>query len=222
MCFSAQASFIASAILAVIGAAIIRNVKHKKQWWLVAIPFMFSIQQFLEGIVWVTLKQNNTTSILHYISVYGFVFFALVVWPAYIPLALWRAEPNTQRKLLLFARMLVGCCLSLILVFTYINLGVFAYIQNHHIVYTSTAISRINSNVYWLILFIYILVTIGSLCISSLPYMRLIGIIGGISCVVAYIGYNTAFGSVWCFFAAIISCMLYYSVKEWNKLNVHA
>lgn len=216
MCFSAQASFIAAGVLAAIAAALSRKVRTPQQWLLVGVPLFFSLQQMLEGIVWVTLNKGDSTSILHTMSVYGFLFFAVVVWPFYIPYMLFIFEEDAQRKKILRINRSIGIYVSLLLGGICLHYGVHARITDHHIMYDVIQNAGISTYVYNTYLLLYIWVTVGSMLLSTVPCMWMMGVLIGISCIIAYTLYYASFGSVWCFFAAIISCMSYYVMSVWN------
>ncbi|MGZ5219533.1 MAG: hypothetical protein ACXWC7_05630, partial [Chitinophagaceae bacterium] len=56
MCFSAGASFGASALLGVIGAVTITKAKTIPQRLFATIPLVFAVQQLSEGMLWLSLK----------------------------------------------------------------------------------------------------------------------------------------------------------------------
>lgn len=62
---------------------------------------------------------------------------------------------------------------------------------------------------------LYVVATIGALFISSLRKMWILGILVAFSFIISYIYYYMEFGSVWCFFSAIESCVLYYIVSDY-------
>jgi hypothetical protein len=70
MCFSANASFAASGVLAAVGAASIRETKTKRGLLYAFIPLIFAIQQFVEGLQWLT--RPGAWSVF---LAYGFLFF---------------------------------------------------------------------------------------------------------------------------------------------------
>ena len=55
MCFSATASFGASAVLGTLGVITVAKAKTKPQKFFGTIPLLFSIQQLTEGLLWVSL-----------------------------------------------------------------------------------------------------------------------------------------------------------------------
>ncbi len=105
MCFSAEVSFGASAVLVTTGALTIVENKRNDQRFFAMIPILFGIQQFFEGWVWLAL-QGNGHEIMGEISKYGFLIFAQLVWPVWIPLSAYKLERNVKRKrLITFVRL---------------------------------------------------------------------------------------------------------------------
>ena len=56
MCFSATASFTAGVLLLGAGALTVRSARSPRELPLAAIPRLFSIQQLIEGVVWLTFR----------------------------------------------------------------------------------------------------------------------------------------------------------------------
>ena len=85
MCFSVGASFATAGTLSVISLLSIKQVAHKKELIPFALtPLFFGIQQACEGFVWITINNGDTTSLLHVISMYSFLFFAAMFWPSLV------------------------------------------------------------------------------------------------------------------------------------------
>jgi hypothetical protein len=55
MCFSPEASFAGSVIVFSIGIATVRKVHKSSQLVFAGIPLFFGIQQFAEGLLWLTI-----------------------------------------------------------------------------------------------------------------------------------------------------------------------
>ena len=86
MCFSATASFTAAAVLALTGVISVASAP-KKRWLLFAlIPFLFSLQQFFEGVIWINGGGSGNF----------FLFFAFVIWPIWIPVSLLLIEKKER------------------------------------------------------------------------------------------------------------------------------
>jgi hypothetical protein len=212
MCFSAPASFTAATLLSVIGFACIQKTNNHRLLPYAITPFIFALQQALEGIVWLTLTQPN--SVWHLFSLYGFNFFSAMFWPLWVPISLAYAEPYQLRKRILIGLSIVGSIVTLISLVSMLFCGITAQAIDHHIVYRLAACSITHSiasfySVYagWTL---YLIATVGAMFISSIRGMWCIGLLVVTAFVAAQIAYHTAFGSVWCFFAAIISCSIYY------------
>ena len=70
MCFSASASFAASAALVSLGLLAVKKTDNKKDIPFFSIPFGFALQQAIEGLLW--LSVNNSYSHLN-------IFFLLII-----------------------------------------------------------------------------------------------------------------------------------------------
>jgi hypothetical protein len=220
MCFCATASFTTAGALAVIGVLTLREASSQQMRLIAFIPLVFSLQQFLEGLVWITLTTGDTNGLLHHIGVKGFLIFAGVFWPIWVPLILYRFEQNHWRKRLLQVNLWGGIFIGALSVFLIITTGHQAQIVANHIAYPLLAGTFEHYLVsygrlgYFAITALYLYVTVGSSFISTIRYIWILGLLSGIGFVIAQIFYAYAFGSVWCFVAAIISMATYFIVKR--------
>ena len=89
MCFSAEASFGAAALLVPSGAYCLRSAVRKMPRWLplAAVPLVFGIQQCSEGLVWVGLGRDDAALTREASLVY--LFFALTFWPCWAIATSW-------------------------------------------------------------------------------------------------------------------------------------
>src|SRR3989344_2609319 len=108
MCFSPAASFIASGGLAAIGVSSY-SIAPKNQKLIASIPFIFAIQQAVEGFQWLSLDSNISPTFS-----YAFLFFALLFWPVYIPWIVFHLDK--KRHHLMEWLLGIGITLSLFLV----------------------------------------------------------------------------------------------------------
>ena len=113
MCFSATASFAASGVLGCIGALAYNQVRHKRQYLFALIPSLFAVQQAAEGVVWLSFTHSafepwRTT------AMYTFLFFALIIWPVWVPLSALCLD-GARRSRLLDIALVVGIFVSLYL-----------------------------------------------------------------------------------------------------------
>src|SRR5687767_3355250 len=100
MCFSAGASFGAAIILGAIGVVSLKKVRAPAQIIFAGIPLLFGLQQFFEGLLWLTLTHASYSS-WHTITTYVFLLFAQGLWPLWIPLSMFLIEPDKMRRKIL-------------------------------------------------------------------------------------------------------------------------
>jgi len=200
MCFSAPASFVASGVLAGIGGASMKIAKGRDRF-VAAIPFIFGIQQALEGIVWL-LPEGN---IWRLGAAYGFLFFAFLFWPVYIPLVFRSLESNVHRKKAMLVFVAVGLFVALFLLVNLLLESISIRIEGGHIVYALLS----GTQFVVPIVIAYVFAVCGSLLSSSHHLMRWIGVCLFLFAGISALSSLVAFTSVWCFFSAILSCLLY-------------
>ena len=205
MCFSAGASFGASAVLAVTGILTLQKAENKSQYLFGAIPLFFAIQQFTEGVVWLSLSNPDYAS-LHMMFVYLFLFFAQVVWPVWVPLSVLLLEQKQNRKMILVVLTVWGSIVSLVLAFSLVYYHPVAQINSCHIQYLLT----FPLSTYWFSPIFYFIPTVIPLLISGVKRMWVFGITILLSYIITEIFYLEFSLSVWCFFAAILSVIIYY------------
>lgn len=219
MCFSAQASFTAAVGLTIIGGFTIAKARRTNMRFFAAAPLFFAFQQLCEGFVWITLNAGDTTSLLHKLSVYSFTFFADAFWPLAVPTVMYSLETQPTRKRLLSIVWLGGALVALTSLIVSWSAGIAASSASHHISYHPLAYGTQLSSVYTLYMSLYTLATIGSIFISSVQYMWLVGVLVSLGFLAAQISYHVAFGSVWCFFAALISAAAYLVIARSKKAH---
>jgi len=212
MCFSAEVSFGASAVLVTTGALTIAGNKRKDQRLLAMIPILFGIQQFLEGWVWVAL-QNSGYETMGEISKYGFLVFAQLVWPVWIPLSALALEQNVKRKKLITFSLALGIALALLLGYRMIFYDVSAFIQEKHIFYQ---VGHFKSTNWWSGIF-YLLPALFPFIFSSHKRINILGYLMLLMFVVSKIFYLRYMISTWCFFAAVLSVYIWFIVKRQNQ-----
>ncbi len=204
MCFSAGASFTGGAVLTAIGVASLRKVSDPKQKLFAEIPLLFAFQQFAEGMVWLTLKSGGYHDI-QMTAAYIFIIMALVVWPVILPLAVLKMEEIKVRRKIIKALLGSGVILSLYYTTCLVLYNVYPAINGFHIQYINDFPVKFGMVAFG----VYIIATMGPLFISSIRGMNLFGILIMFSCLVTGIFYKEYLTSVWCFFAALISIVIY-------------
>ncbi len=212
MCFSATASFTAGIVLTVIGVASIKKSNHKSQLLFASIPFFFGVQQFSEGILWLTIPRGNYF-VLQKIATYTYLFFAHVLWPLWVAIAILLLEKMKTRKIIQKFLVAIGVTVGLYLGYCLANYKVEAKIEGHHINYILGYSDLMNN--FWI--FLYALATIAPPFFSHIKRMRILGITILVAYIITHFFYGNYVLSVWCFFSSIISILIYFFVKEISK-----
>jgi hypothetical protein len=212
MCFSAGASFTASAVLMGAGIIAVRESGFSAKLPFAAIPVFFSIQQFSEGVLWMALQHPAYAS-WRQPATYFFLIFAQVVWPLLAPLSILMLEKRQPAKKILAALSILGVCLSAFLLYRILAYPVSAAIDCRHIYYTL----GFTSNISLPITIAYLVATLLPSFISSARKTNLLGVVIVISLLVSEIFYTKDLISVWCFFAAILSLIVLFILHEMRK-----
>ena len=209
MCFSAEASFAGGVVISAIGIATLTKVHKSSQVLFAGIPLFFGMQQIAEGVLWLTLPCLEYSGIQK-LSMYIFLVMAQVIWPFLTPLSVLLMEENEKRKFYLKILLVTGILLSAYYGFCFANFEVTPRIINYHIQYDHSfpQIMVIPTSVA------YLLVTIGPLFISSIKRTHVLGILVAASCLVTAIFFTQYLTSVWCFFAAIISGIIFWILND--------
>ncbi len=208
MCFSAGASFAGGALITAAGILTIRKNSDPSRRVFASMPLIFGVQQISEGFVWVALQSPGHDLMLK-IATLVFLFAAVVLWPSFVPASVLLMEKLKRRRQFIFPFLAVG-----ILVSAYYGIGLLTrevtpVISSHHIRYTSDFPKQ------WALYAFagYLLATLFPLFISSRKHMWILGLLITFSCLLTGIFYKEFLTSVWCFFAAVISIVIYFIIS---------
>lgn len=215
MCFSATASFTASAVIGIAGVITYTSCKKPEQKFLGAVPFLFALQQVAEGFVWLSFTNEAYTHLQHFFTLW-FLFLAWVVWPILIPFAFFKIEPDPKRKAWCKKLIYVGLASGAYAVFNMVMKYPVPNIASFHIIYTPKKIY------YHDILFIphqtvYVLSTVMPMFVSSLKGVKVLAVANFLALVICFWLFQFALPSTWCFFAAFLSCIIYWILYRHNK-----
>lgn len=204
MCFSAPASFIAGAALTATGIVTTTKAsKKRRQLPFASLPLIFGLQQIIDGVAWISAGSAVQT-----LAAYSYAFIAYIFWPIFIPFSVLWFEPNKKRQKVLRVLLVIGVLTGLYALVLMLSGPVTAQSINSCIRY-DTAVP------YWPpMLLPYVIATCGSFLVSSHRFVNWFGVVTFISALVAGWFYFETFSSVWCFFAAILSAMIYWHVRK--------
>jgi Na+/melibiose symporter-like transporter len=215
MCFSENASFGLSAVLAGTGVYCVKSALTKNRAFLclAVIPLIFSIQQFAEGAVWRGLANHDTQSTR--VAALVFLAFALAFWPFWIPLCGFILEPRGKKKWLLgcFALMGLGGGLALFVPLL-ANSEILELIpMNHSLHYDiqSSPVFLWLPSVWCDALYVAMVAVPPMVSRTNGFFLFSIGLV--VAAAVSHVFFWYATASVWCFFAAMLSVQLCLSFR---------
>ncbi|HEV7780181.1 MAG TPA: DUF6629 family protein [Chitinophagaceae bacterium] len=228
MCFSATASFGASAVLGIVGAVAIRKAKGKPEKVFASIPLIFAVQQLSEGLLWLSLKNAELVSCQSLLT-YIFLSFAMAVWPFWVPFSVWLMEKDPKRKKIIKGFAVIGAVVTVgvgVILFLYPVKVVTPFcfscplsdtgVLRHHLHY-EFAIPQLVKNLIMAFTVLYIAATIITPFLSGNKKMQWLGIVFLLSYLFAVIFYNGFVISVWCFFAALLSFVVLWIILDLRK-----
>ncbi|GAA4643613.1 hypothetical protein GCM10023115_15730 [Pontixanthobacter gangjinensis] len=205
ICFSATASFGLSAGLFGIGALTLRRATAARELPYAAIPMLLAVQQAIEGALWLVLPEQLDGILQEdraLVTIY--LVFANVLWPIFVPTAVWLIESSVVHRKRIMIPLVAGAATSLFYGAALIMQPVSAEISGSHIDYHLP-------HSYDLAAFaLYAIATCLAPLLSSHKLVRLFGLALIISMIFAYALYTVWFASVWCFFAALLSVVVFF------------
>lgn len=222
MCFSAEASFVASAVLLPAGVYCTTVAARKRPACLplAVIPIVFSLQQFCEGFVWVGLERGDADLVA--VSSLLFLAVALGFWPFWVPFSLLFMEGRRRVKWWLSAvalfGMALGCALYVPLLLNpeeWLDVSV----VHHSLRYNPRGLPVFSLAQHELWDFAYGAAVLAPFFIAPANGRFVVfRVLLAVSVGVTFLAFHDAFVSVWCFFAALLSALLCFTfsrLDEW-------
>ena len=212
MCFSATASFTLAAALVPAGLLCLKYARSLGIRWigLAVYPLAFSLQQALEGLVWVGLDRDAPG--LVNAGAHGYLFFSHLFWLMWVPFSVLllqfgrEASNRAPLTMLLIAGSLLGLVLySPILAMTD---PVPIAVQSGSLAYDIPLLFG-GEPVRFGLKLAYFAIMTSSLFLSADRRIQGFGALIAVSFIVVEFWFSHAFISVWCFLAATLSlCVL--------------
>jgi hypothetical protein len=212
MCFSAGASFAGGVVISAIGVVTIREVHKPSQIVFACIPVFFGIQQIVEGCLWIALPDADYLN-MQKIATYLYMIMAQVLWPAIIPVSVLLMEEDKKRKGVLRIFLFMGLLLSVYYLYCLIFFNVNPQIMGYHIQYNTEFPDSLAIPAF----IVYLIATITPLFVSGIKRTHLLGILMFLSGLITGIFFTQFLISVWCFFAALISGVIFWILRDSKK-----
>jgi hypothetical protein len=212
MCFSPTASFVSAAAIGTIGVATLRHVRAPRTTLFAATPILFALHQFTEGLVWLGL-QGRIGPIGRDHVAFLFTLYAQGILPFLMPLAVALMEPAGWRRKAIIALTAIGAVAAVWDAYGLIFLPSRLFIDHNSIAYRNVMTGSLTISL------LYILATCGALLLSSYRVVRWYGVVNVIALTIVQIVRAEVFASVWCFYAALMSTMLYWQFSRGESLD---
>lgn len=209
MCFSASASFVAAGVIGSIGVATLRHVREPRALLFAAVPLLFAVHQFTEGFVWLGQHGRIGPVALDHVT-FLFMFYAQGVLPLLMPFAVLLMERSGWRRRAIMALTVLGALVSAWMIYGLIFFESTSFVEQHSIAYRNPLTGNL-----WVSL-LYILAACGALVVSTRRVVRWYGVLNLIGLTIAQLVKEFAFASVWCFYAAILSIVIYWQFSRRN------
>ncbi|MFZ5965014.1 DUF6629 family protein [Thalassococcus sp. BH17M4-6] len=206
MCISAEVNFVASAIIGAVGVATLAHVRRPRDVLFGAMPLLFALHQFVEGFVWLGIG-GTIDKLAFDNAAFLFLLYAQGILPIVMPLSVLLMEDVLWRRRALAAITALAFVFGAYMIMGVVSYPTSCYAKNLSIVYSNPV-----TETWWTAL-LYILVTCGALVLSGFSVVRWFGVLNLIGLTVVMIVKSYAFSSVWCFYAAVISVILYWQFR---------
>lgn len=204
MCFSAAASFSVAGLTAALGVACVRKARSWRETPLACFPLLFAAQQAIEGVLWLRLGGGaDDTGAIAALSG-AFLLFAQVLWPLLTPIGVLLVEPDRRRRLALKGLVALSVFVAAYLFYVMVKSPYEVSVIGGSLRYATDMRTPLPGGKA-----LYAASAVLPLLLSS---HRMVAVMGGIVAVglaVSLYAYQMTFLSVWCFFAAAASTVLY-------------
>ncbi len=205
MCFSAQASFAAAAVLGAVGAAALTQKPGRAHLAFTLIPLVFAAHQTVEGLIWLAQDAGRGPP---QALIFAYLFIAQVFWPTYAPFCVLIMERGRWRRLALAALLAIGLFVSVALGSILTQHEYSVQVVNHSLRYDTGGWLGIH------MIGLYMLAVVTPFLISRHRYVAAFGGAVLIGAGVTALAFHYASASVWCFFAALSSVLIFVHVRS--------
>jgi hypothetical protein len=211
MCVSAEASFAAGSVLAVAGVATVRRALRYDRSMLVfsLFPALFSLHQFIEGAVWLSVDGVIDENIFRYL----YIAIAFLLWPVMTPFASAFAETNPRLRTARYVLFALGLVLG---GYHAIKLAHASGIEVKDIGHSLSYIIGYDTKPPAITKYVYAALAIVPLVTLRNRAINL-GVLVGFSFLYSYVELKAVWFSVWCLEAGIASLLVFFSIGPFRS-----
>jgi hypothetical protein len=152
-------------------------------------------------VIWPTFRYE--APLLNAVMTHVYSFFSHVLWPVYVPVAVLLIERLRWRRRALLVFVAAGVAVSAYLPYFLVAFPIVSRPVGQHIEYVSPHFFTAAA------MTLYLMSTTLSQFLSTHRTVKVFGVLALLFFAAAYFFYATRFISVWCFFAALMSAVVY-------------
>ncbi len=210
MCFSITADLVVGTALVPVAVATLREVRHWRELPFALLPTVFAVHQFLEAAVW---PNRFVSAGMAHFALHAYVFIALPLLPALVPVAVLLLEPRGAR-LRVAPFVALGAVVAAYLAIVVLTQPVGVQRCPHALEYTTGA----HNSYLWAAL--YIIAVIGPALLSGYRSIVVFGLANLAGLIGVAVLYLRAFASLWCIYAAMLSVLVLVHMVRRRRLPV--
>jgi hypothetical protein len=165
------------------------------------------VHQFTEGLVWLGM-QGRIGPIGRDHAAFLFTMYAQGLLPFLMPLAVTLMEPAGWRRWLLAGLTAIGAVAAGWDAYGLMFLPSRVFVDHAAIAYRNVMTGSLPISL------LYILASCGALLLSRYKVVRWYGLLNVIALTIVELVRAYAFASIWCFYAALMSTMLYWQFRR--------
>ena len=144
-----------------------------------------------------------------------FMLYAQGILPFLMPLAIRLMEPPGWRRKAITALTVLGAFVCVWMIYGLIFFESQCFVEQHSIAYRNPFTGNFPVSI------MYVIATCGAMLLSTHRVIRIYGVINVVGVTIAHLVKAYAFASVWCFYAATLSVVIYWQFSSRN-INVAA
>jgi hypothetical protein len=198
MCFSAEADIVAGAVVTVIGADALRQVRRPSERALGALPVVLGGHLLVEAVIWRALT-GDVDHATGRQAMWLYLAVALLVVPVLVPFAIRAVEPDPGRRRTMARLGAAGMALAGVYLVAMLTAPVSVHLEGNHLAY------RLGIDHGGLLAGIYAVVACAPPMLSSERRIAMFGVANLAAVVVLAWIESSALTSLWCAWAAVTS-----------------
>jgi hypothetical protein len=214
MCFAPEADLIGGVVVSGVGVDALRQVRHRREVAVAALPVLFGTHQIIEAFAWWGLE-GAVPAAFGDVATYIYLGIALVL-PVLVPLAVLSIEPDARRRRTVVPFVILGAAVAVTLLINLVSGPVTAEVAGLYIEYD------VNLEFGGQITALYVAATCGPLLLSTNRRLVVFGILN--LAAVSVLAWLMASGviSLWCAWAAVASVVIVIHLRTAERAEVPA